>query len=77
MQDPRTMHPQELIRGLMRGHHPDFKQGYSAEAAVMAAIDVNEQASEDNRDELLAYAEGFAAGMMEDRELILPAGIDA
>lgn len=64
-QDIRTMHPRELIRGVMRGDAANFKIGYGAENAVRAVLTAHPDA---NRDELLAYAEGFAAGLHEAKD---------
>lgn len=72
-QDPRTMHPRELVRGVMRGHRRFVQRGYTAENAV-AAVEANLGASADEceRIALLAYAEGFRDGMIEDPNVTLP-----
>lgn len=71
VQDPRNMHPREFVRGLMRGHRPDFKQGYTAEAAVGAVSDV-QGLSGDELHALQNYAAGFEAGMLESNALTQP-----
>lgn len=69
--DIRTMHPRELVRGLMRGDRATLRAGYSADNAVIAADNVHGMTPE-ARDRLQSYAEGFAAGMKEDPARTLP-----
>lgn len=71
-QDPRTMHPRELVRALMRGDAASFKAGYSAPNAAIAACEIQDIHGQDRAD-LHEYAQGFADGMQEDRERISPA----
>lgn len=60
MTDLRTMHPQEMVRGLMRGHRPDLHLGWDATGAVEAALRMHPNLG---REDLMEYAEGFADGM--------------
>lgn len=66
----------ELGRGLMRGNAEQFKQGYSADAAYLAArdmIDLGDQGRKSMELALLSHLEGFALGMAEDNERTNPA----
>lgn len=67
-QDIRTMNPRELVRGLMRGDPARFKQGYTAANAVLAASEAQGISDRTVSDSLMAYAEGYAAGLAEGRE---------
>ena len=65
--DLNKMTPRQLTAGLMRGNRIEMKMGYSPEAAASAAA---RRAGWDNDSpefkELLAYAQGFADGLVED-----------
>jgi hypothetical protein len=49
----------------MRGNRSELKQGYSAADAVGAVVDIKSDTTQDEAKQLQAYAEGFAAGMVE------------
>jgi len=63
--DLNKMTPRQLTAGLMRGDALEMKMGYSPEAAAGAAARRFEM-SEQEHAELLAYAQGFADGLVED-----------
>ncbi len=69
MKDIAQMTARELIVGLMRGDKATFKQGYSAEAATLVAIEYNNiQKHSPLHDRLLAFAEGYAVAA-SDRDV--------
>lgn len=67
MSDLATMHPRELIRGLMRGNRAELKLGYSPANAVLAAVNPrgSDGAIRDDVQfgELELYAQGYSDGM--------------
>jgi hypothetical protein len=70
------MTPRQLIVGLMRGDRASLKAGYSAKAATLTAIEINNIAKDSpSHLKLLAFAEGFAYGMHEDNSVNNPATI--
>lgn len=62
----------ELGRGLMRGNASQFKQGYSANAAASAAQNLIKLDDVDAI-ALITHLRGFAYGMREDSDEVLPA----
>lgn len=76
LQDPRTMHPRELLRGLMRGNAGEHKQGYEPVAAVLAVNDVQDLDRE-TREKLASYAGGFFAGMTVQNPEEFAAGVNS
>lgn len=64
-QDIRTMHPRELLRGLMRGNKAKLQLGYSWDNAVLATAGRRDVTGEDHN-KLRAYAQGFRDGMLDD-----------
>lgn len=67
MKDIADMTARELVVGLMRGDKASFKQGYSAEAAVLVAIKYNNIAKHSPlHDRLQAFAEGYAVAASDE-----------
>lgn len=66
MLDFKTMDPREFVRGLMHGDSREYKLGYSAENAVLAVCRMQEITDHGEATELLDYAKGFAAGMVDE-----------
>lgn len=60
MQNIDTMHPREIVRGLMRGNRAELKLGYSPANAARAALDIRPGVE---FEQLNAYAQGFSDGM--------------
>jgi hypothetical protein len=56
--------PHDLCAGLMRGDRVDMKRGYNFRAAAMAAAE-RKGLTEEETDELVAFARGFAIGMRQ------------
>jgi len=70
--DFEQMTPREIVAGLMRGNREEQKLGYSAGSAVITAVRLKHLDDDDAAD-LLNYAEGFAAGLVESTERTMPA----
>lgn len=64
-QDIKTMHPRDVLRGLMRGNHAELKLGYSWDNAVLA-VERLRDLDEDETARITAYAKGFRDGMADD-----------
>lgn len=60
-----TMHPRELIRGLMRGNREELKLGYSPANAASAARHALRSGGGDipADSQLTMYAQGYSDGM--------------
>jgi hypothetical protein len=78
MHDINTMTNRQLVAGLMRGSLKDFQQGYGPESAVLTVEDMRERddrlMGEVDRNELLAYAQGFYDGLDEDSSNVMLSG---
>ncbi len=63
--DFATMDPREFVRGLMHGDSRELKLGYSADNATLAVCRMQAITDNNAAAELLDYADGYAAGMVD------------
>jgi transcriptional accessory protein Tex/SPT6 len=68
--DLDQMTPRQIVAGLMRGDADSKKLGYTPENAVQAVVNLKGLDPAGASGDLLAYAEGFVDGLVEDPENI-------
>lgn len=62
--DITTLHPRDLIRGLMRGCRSELKLGYSPRNAALAVARLKSHAQRGEEFELLnSYGQGYSDGL--------------